>query len=212
MFESRFAGDHSRLHRRAPGPRPAATSEGSRRDRQVGRTSAAHGHAAAPPARARNRVERAAERRRPAADPAPANAGDVQRRRRRAKYRRARARTPTNPPPPTDSTVDLGSRRRARMRRSSLAPRRSAAAGRTAARASRSERRTAELMSAKPDEPEEQLAEGTLMSHLLELRSRLMKAVLAVDRRVLAPHAVHELACSSTSRSRCARRCPKARR
>jgi sec-independent protein translocase protein TatC len=29
-------------------------------------------------------------------------------------------------------------------------------------------------------EPEEQLAEGTLMSHLLELRSRLMKAVLAV--------------------------------
>jgi sec-independent protein translocase protein TatC len=35
-------------------------------------------------------------------------------------------------------------------------------------------------MSAKPDEPEEQLAEGTLMSHLLELRARLMKAVLAV--------------------------------
>ena len=35
-------------------------------------------------------------------------------------------------------------------------------------------------MSAKPDEPEEQLAEGTLMSHLLELRSRLMKAVVAV--------------------------------
>jgi sec-independent protein translocase protein TatC len=35
-------------------------------------------------------------------------------------------------------------------------------------------------MSAKPDEAEEQLAEGTLMSHLLELRSRLMKAVLAV--------------------------------
>jgi sec-independent protein translocase protein TatC len=35
-------------------------------------------------------------------------------------------------------------------------------------------------MSAKPDEPEEQLAEGTLMSHLLELRSRLMKAALAV--------------------------------
>jgi sec-independent protein translocase protein TatC len=35
-------------------------------------------------------------------------------------------------------------------------------------------------MSAKPDEPEEQLAEGTLMSHLLELRSRIMKAVLAV--------------------------------
>src|SRR5687768_6009002 len=34
-------------------------------------------------------------------------------------------------------------------------------------------------MSAKPDEPEE-LAEGTLMSHLLELRSRIMKAVLAV--------------------------------
>src|SRR5688500_3791535 len=29
-------------------------------------------------------------------------------------------------------------------------------------------------------EPEEQLAEGTLISHLLELRSRLMKAVLAV--------------------------------
>jgi sec-independent protein translocase protein TatC len=29
-------------------------------------------------------------------------------------------------------------------------------------------------------EPEEQLAEGTLMSHLLELRSRMMKAVLAV--------------------------------
>jgi sec-independent protein translocase protein TatC len=29
-------------------------------------------------------------------------------------------------------------------------------------------------------EPEEQLAEGTLMSHLLELRSRIMKAVLAV--------------------------------
>lgn len=29
-------------------------------------------------------------------------------------------------------------------------------------------------------EPEEELAEGTLMSHLLELRSRLMKAVLAV--------------------------------
>lgn len=29
-------------------------------------------------------------------------------------------------------------------------------------------------------EPEEQLAEGTLMSHLLELRSRLMKSVLAV--------------------------------
>ena len=38
-------------------------------------------------------------------------------------------------------------------------------------------------MSTKPEnhEPEqEQLAEGTLMSHLLELRSRLMKAVLAV--------------------------------
>ena len=38
-------------------------------------------------------------------------------------------------------------------------------------------------MSKKPDshEPdEEQLAEGTLMSHLLELRSRLMKSVLAV--------------------------------
>jgi sec-independent protein translocase protein TatC len=35
-------------------------------------------------------------------------------------------------------------------------------------------------MSAKPDEPEEQLAEGTLMSHLLELRSRIMKSVLAV--------------------------------
>jgi len=29
-------------------------------------------------------------------------------------------------------------------------------------------------------EPEEQLAEGTLMSHLLELRSRIMKAVVAV--------------------------------
>jgi len=35
-------------------------------------------------------------------------------------------------------------------------------------------------MSAKPDDPEEQLAEGTLMSHLLELRSRIMKALLAV--------------------------------
>src|SRR5262245_50922031 len=35
-------------------------------------------------------------------------------------------------------------------------------------------------MSGKPDEPEEQLAEGTLMSHLLELRSRIMKALLAV--------------------------------
>lgn len=37
-------------------------------------------------------------------------------------------------------------------------------------------------MSPLPDksEPEEQLAEGTLMSHLLELRSRLMKAVLAI--------------------------------
>jgi len=35
-------------------------------------------------------------------------------------------------------------------------------------------------MSGKPDEPEEQLAEGTLMSHLLELRSRIMKASLAV--------------------------------
>lgn len=35
-------------------------------------------------------------------------------------------------------------------------------------------------MSAKPDEPEEQLAEGTLMSHLLELRSRMVKAVVAV--------------------------------
>ena len=35
-------------------------------------------------------------------------------------------------------------------------------------------------MSGKPDEPEEQLAEGTLISHLLELRSRLMKCVLAV--------------------------------
>jgi sec-independent protein translocase protein TatC len=35
-------------------------------------------------------------------------------------------------------------------------------------------------MSAQPDQPEEQLAEGTLMSHLLELRSRIMKAVLAV--------------------------------
>jgi sec-independent protein translocase protein TatC len=34
-------------------------------------------------------------------------------------------------------------------------------------------------MSAKADEPEE-LAEGTLMSHLLELRSRIMKAALAV--------------------------------
>jgi sec-independent protein translocase protein TatC len=30
------------------------------------------------------------------------------------------------------------------------------------------------------EQPEEQLAEGTLMSHLLELRSRLMKSVLAV--------------------------------
>jgi sec-independent protein translocase protein TatC len=35
-------------------------------------------------------------------------------------------------------------------------------------------------MSAKADEHEEQLAEGTLMSHLLELRSRIMKAALAV--------------------------------
>jgi sec-independent protein translocase protein TatC len=35
-------------------------------------------------------------------------------------------------------------------------------------------------MSAKPEEAEEQLAEGTLMSHLLELRSRLMRAVIAV--------------------------------
>lgn len=35
-------------------------------------------------------------------------------------------------------------------------------------------------MSGKPDEPEEQLAEGTLMSHLLELRSRIMKALVAV--------------------------------
>lgn len=35
-------------------------------------------------------------------------------------------------------------------------------------------------MSAKPDEEEEQLAEGTLMSHLLELRSRILKAVIAV--------------------------------
>lgn len=35
-------------------------------------------------------------------------------------------------------------------------------------------------MSAKPDESEEQLAEGTLMSHLLELRSRIMKALVAV--------------------------------
>jgi sec-independent protein translocase protein TatC len=37
-------------------------------------------------------------------------------------------------------------------------------------------------MSAQADnhEPEEELAEGTLMSHLLELRMRLMKAVLAV--------------------------------
>jgi len=35
-------------------------------------------------------------------------------------------------------------------------------------------------MSAEPGEAEEQLAEGTLMSHLLELRSRMMKAVLAV--------------------------------
>ena len=40
----------------------------------------------------------------------------------------------------------------------------------------------AELMSPPPDkhEPEEPLAEGTLISHLLELRSRIMKAVLAV--------------------------------
>jgi sec-independent protein translocase protein TatC len=35
-------------------------------------------------------------------------------------------------------------------------------------------------MSAKPGEAEEELAEGTLMSHLLELRSRIMKAVIAV--------------------------------
>jgi sec-independent protein translocase protein TatC len=35
-------------------------------------------------------------------------------------------------------------------------------------------------MSAKSDEPEEQLAEGTLISHLLELRSRIMKGVIAV--------------------------------
>lgn len=35
-------------------------------------------------------------------------------------------------------------------------------------------------MSAKTGEPEESLAEGTLMSHLLELRSRLMKAVAAI--------------------------------
>lgn len=41
-------------------------------------------------------------------------------------------------------------------------------------------------MSAKPDEPEEQLAEGTLMSHLLELRSRIMKAVIAVVAVLLA--------------------------
>jgi sec-independent protein translocase protein TatC len=35
-------------------------------------------------------------------------------------------------------------------------------------------------MSAKPEDAEEQLAEGTLMSHLIELRSRLMKAALAI--------------------------------
>jgi sec-independent protein translocase protein TatC len=35
-------------------------------------------------------------------------------------------------------------------------------------------------MSATPHDPEEELAEGTLMSHLLELRSRVMKAVIAV--------------------------------
>jgi sec-independent protein translocase protein TatC len=35
-------------------------------------------------------------------------------------------------------------------------------------------------MSAKPEEPEEPLAEGTLMSHLLELRSRMIKAAVAV--------------------------------
>ena len=37
-------------------------------------------------------------------------------------------------------------------------------------------------MSQEPDshEPEEQLAEGTLMSHLLELRSRLLKAIAAI--------------------------------
>ena len=43
-------------------------------------------------------------------------------------------------------------------------------------------------MSNQPEnhEPEEQLAEGTLMSHLLELRSRLMKAVFAVVAVVIA--------------------------
>jgi sec-independent protein translocase protein TatC len=43
-------------------------------------------------------------------------------------------------------------------------------------------------MSTQPEnhEPEEQLAEGTLMSHLLELRSRLMKAVFAVVAVVIA--------------------------
>jgi len=35
-------------------------------------------------------------------------------------------------------------------------------------------------MSAKPEQPEEPLAEGTLMSHLLKLRSRIMKAAIAV--------------------------------
>ena len=38
-------------------------------------------------------------------------------------------------------------------------------------------------MSAKPDEPEEQLAEGTLMSHLLELRSRLGERAEEMQRR-----------------------------
>jgi sec-independent protein translocase protein TatC len=36
------------------------------------------------------------------------------------------------------------------------------------------------MTSERHEEPEEQLQEGTLMSHLLELRSRLLKAVLAI--------------------------------
>ena len=87
----------SRRHHRAAGSRPTAITEGSRRDRQVGRPSAAHGDAAAPPARARDRAQRAREAPTPPPTPPPPPPTPPQPPRRRpARYRRARVRTPTS--------------------------------------------------------------------------------------------------------------------
>ena len=178
---------------------PQRVAESRRRDRQVGRSRAAHGDAAAPPARARDRAQRArnaapAARRRPAATPT-----------RRLRRRNLRTQQPPSKPLPADDAPapaaaerpDVGSRRRRRH-----------SAG--AARAGQA----AESDEQPPDnhEPEkEELAEGTLMSHLLELRSRLMKAVLAVLVVFLVPHPFMNRVFESC-RSRCARSLPEGRR